>query len=207
MTRSNLTRGYLIAFEGIDGSGKSTQLRLLADWLRERRIPVKCLEQPSSSLAGRILRSRAKQGQRLAPHVELALFIRDRREQARCDIRPLLSKHFIVLLDRHYLSSVAYQGSAGIDPDDILRTCLSFCPIPDVTILVDIDPTVAVQRISRQRAADAFEHVEYLETVRQLYLNYAGRLSNIHTLNGESSSGDLAARIRALVAKVLGIVM
>ena len=205
MKNMRFGHGSLIAFEGIDGSGKSTQLRLLAEWLLTREIPVHCLSQPSQSLAGRILRSRAEQGRRLPAPVELALFMRDRREQARRHIIPLLSQQCVVLLDRHYLSSVAYQGAAGIDPDEILNACLSFCPIPGKTFLLDIDPMVAIQRINRQRSTDAFEHVEYLKEVRRLYLSYAERLKNIHTLNGERSSVELAAEVRALVADLVGI--
>jgi len=102
--------GLLLAFEGIDGSGKSTQLDLLAQWLGDRGILYERLAQPSSSKAGRILRTLAERGERLPPNRELALFLRDRREQAKAIIRPLLSEGLVVLLDRYYLSSVAYKA-------------------------------------------------------------------------------------------------
>ncbi len=196
-------RGALIAFEGIDGSGKSTQRDLLASWLRERGIPVTMLVQPSDSKAGRILRTLAERGRRLSPSRELALFLRDRREQARLQILPEIHQGSVVLLDRHYLSSVAYQGAVGLDPSEILQACLRFSPVPDATFLVDLDPSEALRRITTSRIADAFEHIEYLRTVRKLYLEWGSRLADVHVLDGGEKAEVLAAQIRQVVAQLI----
>lgn len=196
-------RGALIVFEGIDGSGKSTQRDLLASWLRERGIPVTMLAQPSDSKAGRILRTLAERGRRLSPPRELALFLRDRREQARLQILPKIQQGSVVLLDRHYLSSVVYQGAVGLDPSEILQACLRFSPVPDITFLVDLDPSEALQRITTSRTTDAFEHIEYLRTVRKLYLEWGSRLPDVHVLDGGEKAEVLAAQIRQVVAQLI----
>jgi len=196
-------RGTLIAFEGIDGSGKGTQLRLLYDWLDNRDIPVIRLAQPSDSMAGRILRELAVRNQRLNPDVELSLFIRDRREQARSTILPFLGRGYTVLLDRHYLSSVAYQGARGLDPEEILKRNLRVAPEPDLTFLIDVDPSIALDRIERTRNTDAFERYDYLTSVRMLYLEWADRLKNVLRIDGNTGETDIHFIICSTVRRLL----
>jgi len=195
--------GLLIAFEGIDGSGKGTQLRLLRNWLKKVGIPVVTFAQPSESIAGRILRERAQRDQRPIPEIELSLFIRDRREQARKMIAPYLGKGYTVLLDRHFLSSVAYQGARGLDPETILRRNIRVAPIPDLTILIDIDPEVAISRIKQTRDTDAFERCEYLYLVRALYIEWAQKLENVVLIDGNGSVKEVHSEIRSHVKNLL----
>lgn len=171
MTRT----GFLIALEGIDGCGKSLQTRLLVEALRERGHAVAAFREPGDSEAGRELRRIFVEGRDVTPEQELDLFVRDRRVDVRDNIEPALARGEVVVMDRYYLSSVVYQGALGLDPEAILELHRSFAPEPDLTILLDIDPETAHERIEAARGGvDSFEEREYLERVRALYLEQLG---------------------------------
>ncbi|MCU0611655.1 MAG: dTMP kinase, partial [Candidatus Eisenbacteria bacterium] len=196
-------RGVLVVFEGIDGSGKSTQRDMLGRWLAQAGVRWATLAQPSSSLAGSLLRKAIAAKRRLPPETELALFVRDRREQARSVIRPLLREGIVVVLDRHYLSSVAYQGALGLDPAAILGRCVRFSPVADVTFLFDIDPSEALRRIAKSRHADPFERRDYLVRVREMYLAWAPRVPDLQILDASEDQEMIATSIRRVVARLL----
>ena len=166
------SRGKLIVFEGIDGSGKTTQLQRAAAWLQQRGRQVLTLSEPTQGPHGRQLRQSALQG-RLSPEAERDLFIKDRRWNVQENIRPALSLGKVVLLDRYYFSSIAYQGARGLNPDDIRRKNEAIAPQPDLVILLDLDPRIAVQRIQRGRgdAPNLFEKLDYLRQVRDIFLS------------------------------------
>jgi len=159
--------GYLIAVEGIDGAGKTTVANYIRDFLKKLGFKAEVLKEPSDSEYGRILKS----GGRLDPQKELELFILDRREDVVRNILPRLEKCVTVIMDRYYYSTVAYQGALGIDPEEILRINEEFAPKPDLTILLDVPPEIAVERIKRTRKPTKFEDLEYLKKVREIYLS------------------------------------
>lgn len=157
-----------IVFEGIDGSGKSTQARLLADKLRVRGLTVVLTSEPSAGPIGKKIRSLVK---RLAPAEEVELFTEDRKDHVKRLIRPALQAGHIVLSDRYYYSSAAYQGAAGLDPHQIIRTNRAFAPQPDITFFLDISPAFALDRIAAERreGLSPFETLENLEKVADVY--------------------------------------
>jgi len=157
-----------IVFEGIDGSGKSTQARLLADKLRLRGMTVVLTSEPSAGAIGKKIRSLVK---RLAPVEELELFTEDRKDHVKRLIRPALQAGHIVLSDRYYYSSAAYQGTAGLNPHEIIRTNRAFAPQPDITFFLDISPAAALERIAgkRREGLSPFETLENLKKVGEVY--------------------------------------
>src|SRR4051794_15210691 len=109
------TKGTLIAVEGIDGAGKTTQVERLAKFLAERKMPVVHSKEPTDSVWGQKIRQSASQG-RLTLEEEVEAFARDRGEHVAQVIGPALARGDIVLLDRYFYSNIAYQGSRGADP-------------------------------------------------------------------------------------------
>ena len=136
--------GRLIAFEGLDGSGKSTQLELLAAHLRATGCDVVTTREPTEFPSGQRIREMARSGELLEPEEELRWFVEDRRVHVDQVIRPELRANRIVLTDRYYLSTVAYQGARGLDYEKILGDSEAEFPIPDLVLLLEIDASSAL---------------------------------------------------------------
>ncbi len=163
--------GLLIVFEGIDGSGKSLQHEKAAEWLLSEGRSVLALREPTDGPHGQKLRGSALEG-RLSPAEELELFIEDRRWNVDKNILPALAEGKIVLLDRYYFSTIAYQSARGLDAQEIKDRNEAFAPIPDLVLLFDLDPDAALERIRKNRGEtpNLFEKAEYLRLVRQKFL-------------------------------------
>jgi dTMP kinase len=163
----------LLALEGIDGSGKSTLGRRLAEALRAQGYTVSLFREPGDSEFGAELRRIFVEGRDVTPEEEMKLFLEDRRLDVRDNIGPALERGEVVIMDRYYLSSVVYQGALGLDPAMILAANLEIAPEPDLTVVFDLDPAVALRRIRAARGdANTFEDASYLTSVRELYRRY-----------------------------------
>ncbi|XOF32456.1 MAG: dTMP kinase [Candidatus Electrothrix sp. YB6] len=166
-----MKKGMLIAFEGIDGTGKSTQLRLLAEFLREQGLPVITTYEPTNSRYGRRIRELYQDRGSCTPEEELNLFIEDRRLHVQEFIRPELTAGKIVLTDRYYYSTAAYQGAAGLDPTDIFARN-SFAPTPDLVVLLTMNPELSIARI-REGRGEALNDFEQLDQLRKVAKHFA----------------------------------
>ena len=170
--QSRLARGILVALEGIDGTGKSTQARRLAAIFREQGYAVTLLREPTVSPWGRRLREAMLAGHRLlAPSQELDLFLQDRRYDVAAHILPALAVRQLVLMDRYFFSTMAYQGALGIDPEHIRRLNEAFAPVPDLVLILMAPPVQALERIHQARGQtdDVFEREDYLTKVNDIY--------------------------------------
>lgn len=164
-----MATGHLIAFEGIDGGGKSTQARHLAAALSERGYEVVLSREPTDGPAGQRIRASARTG-RLPAAEELALFLEDRRQHVAETILPALGRGAVVILDRYYLSTVAYQGARGHDPGDLLALNEAFAPRPHRVVLLDMPPEAGVRRVQgRDTVTDSFEREEDLRRCREIF--------------------------------------
>lgn len=167
-----LTKGRLIALEGIDGAGKTTQCARLEEWLRAQGWLVERLREPTDGPYGRRIRELARQGRdEITPEEELGLFLKDREENVRRSILPALERGAVVLLDRYYYSTIAYQGAIGLDPAWIRRENEKFAPPADLLIYLRIPAELARPRIVSQRGGerDLFEREDYLKRVQGLF--------------------------------------
>ena len=166
-----MNRGRLIAFEGIDGCGKSTQLERLAASLRALGYEVVETGEPTPGPTGRRIREMARSGRELAPDQELRWFVEDRRAHVAELIEPALRKGCLVLTDRYYLSTVAYQGARGLDAQQILTDSEAEFPVPDLVLLLQIRPDRALERV-RERGGvieGVFERQDFLEQVAAIF--------------------------------------
>ena len=200
----DLRAGVLLAFEGIDGAGKTTQARRLEATLREAGYPVLYTREPTAGPIGQRLRGLIAAGRGgLRPEEELDLFVRDREEHVAAVIRPVLARHQVVLLDRYYFSTMAYQGALGLDPEGIRRRNEAFAPRPHLTFVLDLPPVAGLARIRRTRALapDTFEREEYLERVRALFAGLSG--PDILHLDATQPVDVLADRIQEAALTVL----
>jgi len=162
-----------IVLEGIDGTGKSTQARLLGEWFEKSGREVVLGREPTDGPWGRKLRESANG--RLGPEEELEYFLNDRRQHVEELIRPSLAAGKVVILDRYYFSTMAYQGARGFDPAEIRRRNEVFAPVPDHLFILDLDVDTALARIgARGDTANEFEQRESLAACRHIFLGLAG---------------------------------
>ena len=168
MTKA-LTRGCLLAFEGIDGAGKTTQAKLLGDYLRELGLEVVMSKEPTQGPWGQKLRA-SKTTERMSPAEELDCFLKDRKEHVDELIEPALARGAVVIVDRYYYSTVAYQGARGMDPQALLQQNREFAPKPHLLVLMDLEVETGLKRIhKRGEGQDLFETIENLTKVRQIF--------------------------------------
>jgi dTMP kinase len=193
--------GLLLVLEGIDGTGKSTHARRLADWLATRgRDPVVSRE-PTNGPWGRKLRESAASG-RLSPADELDCFLRDRRQHVEELIAPSLAAGRDVILDRYYFSTMAYQGARGFDPAEIRRQNEAFAPVPDLLLVLDLDVDSSLRRIGgRGDTANEFEQHESLQKCREIFLSLADE-PFVRVIDSSGSLDQVAARIIGQVERL-----
>jgi dTMP kinase len=181
--------GYLITFEGVEGSGKTTQIRRLERYLKTRGWPCQLTREPGGSVIGDQIRKvlLSSETVELAPLGELFLYEANRAEHVDKVIRPALNRGLIVLCDRFYDATMAYQGYArGLDRDMVasLNCLASQGIVPDLTLLFDCPVEFglkrACERIGTRRPAareDRFEResLDFHQRVREGYLDIARR--------------------------------
>lgn len=200
-----MKRGRFIAFEGLDGSGKSTQLARQVARLRTAGRDVVATREPTGGPNGRRIRALAAAGERAAPEEELALFVADRREHVTGVIAPALARGAIVLTDRYFLSTVAYQGARGLDPERLLRESEAEFPLPDLALLFDLEPALCTDRL-RERAGvqeEAFERLDLLERVAHVFA--ALRRPYLRRVDARGDVDEVGERVDAALAEVLGL--
>ncbi len=159
-------KGFFLVVEGIDGAGKTTLCELLKNSLRSRGYDVLLTREPTEGKYGKELKRRITEG-KITPEEELELFLKDREEHVKKVLEPSLRSGKLVISDRYYFSSCAYQGARGLDYQKICQANSSF-PSPDFVILLDIDPSVALRR--KKAREEHFEEEVYLKKVREIYI-------------------------------------
>ncbi|HZZ80070.1 MAG TPA: dTMP kinase [Gemmataceae bacterium] len=198
-----MPRGIFIAFEGIDGAGKTTQVDRLADVLGQAGISFVRSKEPTSGPWGQKIRRSAEDG-RLTFDEELTAFIEDRKEHLRDVIQPALERGDVVILDRYFYSTIAYQGSRSGDFERVARIMFANAPDPDAVILLDVDPAVGISRIrKRGDAPNEFEGLDNLIKVREVFRKLAVSHKNITMI--DASPEEATVRKSVLSVLVNGI--
>ena len=201
-----MNRGRLIAFEGLDGCGKTTQIARLAESLRQAGHDPVVTAEPTDGEYGRRIRAMARgAAPAVPPPEELRWFVEDRREHvARC-IAPALAVGRHVLTDRYFLSTVAYQGANGLDAAQILARSEAEFPIPDLVLLLELDVDAALARVHARGAQreGAFEVRERLERVAEIFR--AIERTYITRLDASADPDSVALAIAAQVREQLDL--
>ena len=200
-------KGFFITFEGIDGSGKSTQIRKLAKFLEDNGFDIIITREPGGSVGGEEIRNLLLQGavDRWSAETEILLFTAARRDHLERIILPALQGGKIVICDRFTDSTRMYQGMRGPklrDLVDKLTKEVINCD-PDLTIIIDIDPEISLERAkSRNTAEERFEDfgVDLQKKMRRGFLDLSREFSSrIEVVNGQQSVDELAKEIASLV--------
>ena len=204
-------RGLFITLEGGDGSGKSTQSALLTRWLQEQGREVVHSREPGGTDLGLELREIVlhRRGH-IAPRAEALLYAADRAHNIATTVRPAIEAGAIVIQDRYLDSSVAYQGAGRVLDAGEVRSLSLWATeglLPDLTVLLDLDPTVGRARLDEARTRyDRLEseQQEFHERVRAGYLELAAaEPDRFLVLPATDAIDDIAARIRDRVSALL----
>ena len=200
-------KGYFISFEGIDGSGKSTQIQKLAKFLEARDFDIVVTREPGGSKGGEEIRNLLLQGNvdRWSAETEILLFTAARRDHLERIILPALEEGKIVICDRFTDSTRMYQGMRGVNLRNLVDTLnekvIKFDP--DLTIVIDINPEISLKRAkSRKIVEERFEDfgVDLQMKMRKGFLKLAKEFGNrIEVVNGQQSIDKLALDICSLV--------
>ncbi len=200
-----------ITFEGIDGSGKSTQARLLADTLRDQGRDVVLTREPGGSPGAEEIRSLVLQGDpdRWSAETEILLFTAARRDHLERTILPALAQGKVVICDRFADSTRMYQGLSRGDLRGIVDQLhqLMIGREPDLTLLIDMDPATGLTRAkSRQTSEERFEDFGQAlqEQMRRGFLTLAEEFpARIHVVDGARSPQDVAADVARIALEYL----
>jgi dTMP kinase len=192
-----LEQGILIVFEGIDGTGKSSQCSLLAKSLDEMQVPNISLAEPTRGKWGMKIRQILSEGRGdISPQEELSWFINDRKEDIEKNIMPALQENKVVIMDRYYFSTAAYQGALGLNPDEIRLQNENFAPIPDRVLIFLSSAEACLERIESSRdQKSSFEKLDYLENVQEIFKSFKG--PNIRFIDNVGSLSEVHKKVLA----------
>jgi dTMP kinase len=196
----------LVTFEGVEGSGKSTQMRRLARWLRRHGYPIEQTREPDGTPLGAGVRRLFEHGPQ--PLTQTFLFLAARHEHVALRIRPWLKRGRVVLADRYVDATVAYQGyGGGVDPEMIreLNLRVTGGVVPDLTLLFDLDPAIGFRRIGRRRR-DHFERqaLAFHRRVRRGYLEiHRAEPKRVRLIDAAQDPDAVAADVQAIVGEFL----
>lgn len=195
-------KGTFIVFEGIDGTGKSTQIKKLADALLEMGHDVLATREPTEGIYGKKIRALYQNRSAVSANDELDLFIEDRRQHIKTLINPSLKAGKIVLCDRYFLSTAAYQGAAGCSPETIIARH-HFAPEPDLAIILEVPPLVCIGRITEKRGdqLNDFEKLESLKKVDSIFKEMD--LPYIQRIDGSAAEEEVHRQVRGLIVRLL----
>jgi dTMP kinase len=207
-------RGKFITFEGIDGSGKSTQLRMLAGALRSRGVDCLMTREPGGTPLGRRLREAFLETEEtVAPIAELLLFAADRAQHVELLIKPTLQEGRIVISDRYADATFAYQGAGRGFPETTVNQIIELATgglKPDLTLFFDISEETAIARLSTRKEVGEnvnrmdVETAEFYAKVRSAYLKIAEEeRKRFVVIDANGSVEEIQARVLEIVMPVV----
>ena len=190
-------RGRFILFEGIDGSGKSTQCDMLYSYAYAKGINCVKLYEPTRGEWGIKIRKMLSMDAPPPVEEQIDLFIRDRIEDVDQNIKPALDAGKTIIMDRYFYSNAAYQGCPEMPPEEIIRKNMDLnFPIPDRVYFLDIDPQTAIDRIKKRSTSGETELFEKLSFQQKVKKNYYSIIDEkFMTINGDDDPEKIFTKI------------
>lgn len=196
--KSDYMPGIFIAFDGLDGSGLSTQSLMLRDYLIEKDRDVVLTKEQTEGLVGGIVKSAIRGEWKTSPLALQLLFAADRAHHVAMQIEPSLEKNKTVICDRYILSALAY-GSFNIDMDFMKKLNSKFRK-PDINFIIDTPPEICLDRIKKSRShLELFEEKEKLEKIRQIFLSVKSYFPETYLINGNRRKEEVFNEIKQIV--------
>ncbi|WP_341359429.1 dTMP kinase [Georgenia sp. M64] len=201
------SRGCFVSFEGGDGAGKTTQRDLLGQWLRGLGHEVVLTREPGGTELGQVLRDALLHGDDVDPRTEALLYATDRAHHVHHLVRPALDRGAVVVTDRYLDSSVAYQGAAralGADEVRALSLWATDGLLPDLTVLLDLEPAVAAGRRTGEPDRIEREPAAFHARVREHFLELAAAEPGRYlVVDATLAPEEIQERVRGRLARLL----
>lgn len=196
-------RGKFIVFEGQDGSGNSTQAKIIADWLRGMSFKVLLTKEPTTNIIGGLIRGQLSHDWKASPECLQLLFAADRAHHLEKEIIPALKKGYIVVCDRYLFSTIAYGKAAGLPLGWLIQINKRFI-LPDLTFFLKVSSQTCLKRLRKSRfELELFEKREKLSSVWKNYVLISRKFKNIHIVNGEGGINDVSKRIKDILSRFI----
>jgi len=201
----NRYKGKFIVFDSLDGSGNSTQVRLLSDYLNKKGRKTHITKEPTSYLIGGLIKSQLSHDWKSSAECLQLLFCADRAYHLDKEVIPLLKKGINVISDRYFFSTMAYGNLDIKDLEWLIELNKKFI-MPDLTFFLKVSPHVCIERIKRDRfETTLFEREEVLRKVWDNYEKLAKMFENIYVLDGEAPIEDISEKVLMIVNKKLNL--
>ncbi len=200
-------KNMFIVFEGIDGCGKTTQLKLTSKFLKEKYPNYKIVvtKEPTDSIIGSLIKNIINNNINIDQLAMQLLFTADRAEHV-AEIRKMLDKNAIVLCDRYMFSTFSYGASKMLDVEFLKQANRKF-PIPDMTFIFDVDPKEAIGRILKRSnnvsENKMYEKLDILNAARQEFLKMKEQFSNYYIIKGDNSIDKINKEVISIIEKKL----
>ena len=200
--RKNIYPGKFIAFEGLDGSGQSTESLLLKDFLIQKKYKVLITKEPTIiSEAGKKIKRVLQEKEKISPLELQKLFTKDRKYHLDNVIIPNLKDGKIVISDRYFFSTFAYGVSDGLDLKLLIEMNKDFL-MPDLTFFLDVNQDICIARIRKRGIKKTlFEKREKLKKVYENYKKIIKNFKNVYSINGELLPDKVFEEIKSYVEK------
>lgn len=190
-----------IVFEGLDGSGNSTQVNLLAEYLNKKGKTTHITKEPTSGLIGGLIKSQLTHDWKSSPECLQLLFSADRAYHLEKEVIPLLKKGINVISDRYFFSTMAYGNLQIEDLDWLIEINKNFL-LPNLTFFLKVSPKSCIERIKKDRfEITLFEKEEVLAKVWTNYEKLAKKFENVHIIDGEKPIEKVFSQIRKIWLK------
>jgi len=196
----NIYPGKFIVIEGLDGSGKSAQVDLVVEFLKQKGKEVILTREPTiESEAGRRVKQALRKEITVEPLELQGLYVQDRREHLQNKVVPALEEGKFVISSRYAFSTFAYGYSDGLNVDLLIKMNEEFL-LPDLTIIVDVKPESCIERIEgRGEPVELFEKLEKLTKVNEIYKKVNTMFENVVVVDGEKSIPEVFEEIKNII--------
>ena len=198
-----MSKALFVAFEGLDGSGNTTQSKLLVEFLKSKGREVVLTKEPTTGDVGSRIREVLQKRSAASPMELQRMFVEDRAQHLASVIEPALAAGRDVVTDRYMFSTMAFGGiHLGME---VLREMNAKFRVPDLTFIIDVPAEVSMERVRRRmeengaKRLELFEEIGKLKLVRENYLRVAKLYPGMHVIDGDRTIEDVAADVRKIV--------
>ncbi len=192
----NIKKGKFIVFEGLDGSGQSTQTDNLVSFLKKKKIKTHITKEPTNNLIGGLIRGQLQGDWKSSPECLQLLFAADRAHHLEKEVIPYLEKGITVVCDRYFFSSIAF-GSLEVNDWNWLKGINKRFILPDIVFYLKTSPKICIKRISENRFSfELFEKEKKLEIIKKSYQRLVKEYDFFKVINGEKSIEEVSEEIK-----------